>query len=96
MVESEHELALLVHPERVLELVAVAQLLLGWHDWLDGRVLEAADAAQRVADLGLLLLELALVGKHLPRCAGVRRHRLDAHGTRLQQIHQLGLGPGAL
>ena len=41
--------------ERVLELVAVAQLLHGGHDRLDRRVLEAADALERVAHLGLLL-----------------------------------------
>ena len=51
---------------------------------------------QRVANLGLLLLELALVGEHLPRRARVRRHRLDALGARLQQLDQLGLGPRAL
>ena len=61
VVEAEHELALLVHAERVLELVAVAQLLLRRHDRLDRRVLESADAAERVAHLRLLLLELALV-----------------------------------
>ena len=60
-VEAEHELALLVLAERVLELVAVAELLHGGHDRLDRRALEAADALERVADLRLLLLELALV-----------------------------------
>ena len=96
VVESEHELALLVHPERVLELVAVAQLLLRRHDRLNRRVLESADARERVANLGLLLLELALVRQHLPRRARVGRHRLDAVGARLQQLDQLGLRPRAL
>ena len=72
-VEAEHELAALVLAERVLELVAVAELLDGGHDRLDRRRLEAADALERVAHLRLLLLELALVGEHLPGRARVRR-----------------------
>ena len=72
-VEAEHELALLVLAERVLELVAVALALLGGHDRLDRRVLEAAEALERVAHLGLLLGELALVGEHLPGRARMRR-----------------------
>ena len=79
-VEAEHELALLVLAERVLELVAVAQALLGRHDRLDRRGLEAADPLERVAHLSLLLRELALVGEHLPGRARVRRHRLDRSG----------------
>ena len=75
-VEAEHQLARLVLAERVLELVAVALALLGRDDRLHGRVLEAADALERVAHLGLLLGELALVGEHLPRRARVRRRGL--------------------
>ena len=94
--KPEHELALLVLAERVLELVAVAEELLGRHDRLDGRGLEASDPLERVAYLRLLLLELALVGQHLPGRARMRRHRLDAVRARLDQLDQLGLGPGAL
>ena len=57
--------------ERVLELVAVAPLLERRDDRLELVALEPADAGQRVVDLLLLDLELALVGEHLPRRAGV-------------------------
>ena len=43
-------------------------------------------------DLRLLLLELALVGEHLPGRARVRRARLDAVGARLEQLDRVGLG----
>jgi hypothetical protein len=92
-VEAEHELAALVVAERVLELVAVAELLDGRHDRLDGRVVEATDPRQRLAHLRLLLLELTLVGEHLPGRARVGRLRLDALGARLEQLHELRLRP---
>jgi hypothetical protein len=91
VVEAERELAALVLPERVLELVAVAQRLDGRHDRLDRRRLEAPDALERVADLVLLLGELALVREHLPGSARVRRDRLDAIGRRLEQLHRVRL-----
>ena len=47
-VEAEHELAVRVLAERVLELVAVVPLLDGRDDRLDRRPLEAADALERV------------------------------------------------
>jgi hypothetical protein len=95
-VEAEHEPTAVVLTERVLELVAVAELLDGGDDRLDRRPLEAADPLERVADLRLLLLELALVREHLPRRAGMRRGRLDALRARLDELDQLGLGPRAL
>ena len=54
-VEAEHQPPSVVLAERVLELVAVAPGLDGGHDRLDGRLLEAADARQRLAHLRLLL-----------------------------------------
>ena len=85
-VEAEHELAVGVLTERVLELVAVVPLLDGGDDRLDRRPLEAADALQRIDHLALLLLELALVGEDLPRSARMGRARLDPVGRRLEQL----------
>ena len=70
-VEAAHELAVRAGAERVLELVAVAPLLDGGHDRVLLEPVELADPAQRVADLLGLDLELALVGEHLPRRAGM-------------------------
>jgi hypothetical protein len=95
-VEAEHQLAVLVLAERVLELVAIAKLLHGGHDRLDRRVLEAADAGQGVAHLVLLLTQLQLVGEHLPRRAWVRRHGLDAVRRGLEQLDGVRLREGAL
>jgi hypothetical protein len=95
-VEAQHQLAVLVLAERVLELVPVAPLGLRRDDRLDRRVLEAADAGQGVAHLLLLLGQLALVGQHLPGRAGVRGTRLDALGARLEHLHGACLGVAAL
>ena len=65
--------------EGVLELVAVAPLLLRGDDRLELEAVELADPPQRVVDLLGLDLELALVRQDLPRRARVaRRARLDA------------------
>ena len=68
--------------ERVLELVAVVEDRLGRDDLLERRLLDAAEAAQRVLDLALLLLELHLVREILEAAAAaggiVRARRLHA------------------
>ena len=68
--------------ERVLELVAVVEDRLGRDDLLERRLLDPAEAAQRVLDLALLLLELRLVREILEAAAAaggvVRARRLDA------------------
>src|SRR5688572_25764069 len=61
------------------------------NDRLDGGPVEAADALEGVRHLMLLLLQLALVGKHLPRGAGMSGPRLDAVGRRLEQLGDAGL-----
>jgi hypothetical protein len=66
-------------------------LLDGRHDRLDRRALEAADALERVDDLALLLLKLALIRQDLPRRAGVRRTRLDPVRRRLEQLGHASL-----
>ena len=86
-VEAAHERAVRARAERVLELVAVAPLLDRGHDRLLLEAVELADPAQRVADLLGLDLELALVGEHLPRRAGMvgdaaRSGRATARGSR--------------
>ena len=90
-VEAEHERARLVLAERVLELVAVVELLQSGDDRLDRGRLEAPDAGERVAHLLLLLLELALVWEHLPGRAGMRGTRLDPLGARLDQLDRVCL-----
>ncbi len=70
-VEAADEPAVVAGAEGVLELVAVAPLLDGGDDRLQLEALEAAEPPQRVADLLLLDLELALVGEDLPGRAGV-------------------------
>src|SRR2546423_587987 len=77
--------------ERVLELVAVAPLLEGGHDLAHRRIGEAADALERVCDLALLFLELALVRQHLPRRARMRCARLDPVGRRLEHLDRTRL-----
>ena len=96
-VEAEHQLAVLGLAEGVLELVAVAPCAATrGHDRLDRRRLEAAEALERLAHLVLLLLELALVGQHLPGRAGVRALDLDPLRARLDQLDRLGLRERAL
>jgi hypothetical protein len=48
--------------ERVFELVAVPPLLDRGHDRLDVDAVEGPEPLERLADLGLVLGELALVG----------------------------------
>ena len=74
--EAADERAVGVGAERVLELVAVAPRLRGGDDRLEHEAVEAADPPQRVLDLLLLDLELALVAQHLPGRA--RMHRRAA------------------
>ena len=95
-VEAAHQLAVLAGAERVLELVAVAPLLDRRDDRLELVALEAADAGQRVLDLLLLDLELALVGQHLPRRARVVGDLGDAVGRGLEDLDRARLGVGAL
>ena len=95
-VEAAHELAVLVGPERVLELVAVAPLLDGGDDRLELVALEVADPGQRLLDLLGLDLELALVGQHLPRRAGVVGDLGQAVGRGLEDLDRARLGVGAL
>ena len=83
-------------PERVLELVAIAPLLDGRDDVVELEALEAADPRQRVAHLLVLDLELALVGQHLPRRAGMVGERRDALGAGLEHLERARLGVGAL
>ena len=76
--------------ERVLELVAVVEDRLGRDDLLERRLGDAAEAAQRVRDLALLLLELHLVGEILEAAAAaggiVRARRLDALRARRENV----------
>ena len=55
-----------------------------------------ADAPQRVVDLLLLDGELALVGQHLPRRAGMVGDRRDPLGARLEHLERARLGVAAL
>ena len=77
-VEAERRLAALARAEGVLELVAVAPLLGRRHDLLQLEAVEAAEPAQRLADLLLLVGELALVGEALPGGAGAGLAAVDA------------------
>ncbi len=95
-VEAADQLAVVARAERVLELVAVAPLLDGGDDRLELEVLELADPLQRLADLGGLDLELALVRQHLPGGARVRRGGRDAVGRGLEHLDRARLGVGAL
>jgi hypothetical protein len=72
--------------EGVLELVAIAPLRDGRDDLAQLEAVEMADPAQRLIDLLLLDLELALVREHLPGDAGVRGERLDPLGARLEHL----------
>ena len=94
--EAADQLAVVVGAEGELELVAVAPLLDGGDDRLQLEAVEAADARQRVADLLLLDRELALVGQHLPRRAGMVGQRRDALGAGLEDLDRPRLGVGAL
>ena len=95
-VKAEQEVAVVGRPERVLHLVAVAPLVHGPDDRRHVRRLEPADPLESVADLLLLLLQLARIGEHLPRGARVGRPRLDPVGPRLDDLDQSRLGVGAL
>jgi hypothetical protein len=76
-VEAERRLVSLF-AEGVLELVAVAPLLHRRHDLLQLEPLEAADPAERVGDLLLLVTQLALVGEALPRRSRAGLAAVDA------------------
>ena len=95
--EAAHQLVRVqVVAEGVLQLVAVAPLFERRHDRLDREALEAAQPAQRILGLGLLDLQLALVGEHLPRHAGVLGARGDPLGAGLQDLQRAGVGVVAL
>ena len=76
--------------ERVLELVAVVEDRLRRDDLLERRLVDPAEAAQRVLDLALLLLELRLVREILEAAAAaggvVRARRLDALRARREDV----------
>src|SRR5262249_52869345 len=79
--ETADQMAVVVGAERVLELVAVAPLLDRGNDRFELKGLELADPLQGVGDLRLLDLELAFVGQHLPRRAGMVGDRWNSFGT---------------
>ncbi len=82
--------------EGVLELVAVAPLFERRHDLLDLKAREPAYPPQGILGLGLLDLELALVGEHLPGHARVIRERGDPLGAGVQHLERAGVGVVAL
>ena len=98
-VEAERR-AVLGLRERVLELVAVAELLDGGDDLLERRVGEPGEALQRVADPLLLRGELRRVGEILEAAAAAGREvgarRDDALGPRRQDVGDDRLGVAAL
>ena len=61
-------------------------MLDGGHDRLEREVLEPADPRERLLDLGLLDLELALVGEDLPRRAGMVGDGRDPVRARLEDL----------
>ncbi len=87
-VKAAHELAGvgLGIAEGVLELVAVAPGFDGRDDLLQLEALQLAQPPQRLADLVVLDLELALVGEHLPGHAGVIGARRDSLGAGVEQL----------
>jgi hypothetical protein len=87
--------------EGVLEFVAVPPLFDGADDRLHLEVVEAADPPQRVLHLGLLLVQLALIGEALPGGAGARLAAVDATvreavGAGAQQLDRPRLGEALL
>ena len=82
--------------EGVLELVAIAPGFQRGDDRLELEAVEAADAAQGVVDLGVLDLQLALVGEHLPGHAGMVGERGDPLGPGLEHLERARVGVGAL
>ena len=95
-VEAAHERPVRAGAERVLELVAVAPLLERGDDRVLREAVELPDPAQGVADLLGLDLELAVVGEHLPRRAGMVGDRRDPVGRRLEHLDRPRLGVRAL
>ena len=86
--------------ERVLELVAVAVLRGCRDDRLERRIGEAAEPDERVADLGRLGLELALVGVVLEAAAAAARRSAGTAPRRVrarsEHLVRDGLGEPAL
>src|SRR6202020_1089240 len=95
-VKAADELAGVVGAERIFELVAVAPLLDRGHDRLQRESIELSDPPQRLVDLRLLELELALVWKHLPRRSGMVGEGRDPVRARHQHLDGARLGVGAL
>ena len=87
--EAERE-PVLPRRERVLELVPIAVDRARWHDRLERRRREAAEADERVPHLPVLRLELALVLEVLEPAAATRPEvpagRLDPARARLEQL----------
>jgi hypothetical protein len=82
--------------ERILELVAIPPLLGGRDDRLERVRVEMTDTRQRLLHLGLLDLELARIGDHLPGCARMVGPRGDPVGARLEDLDRTGLGVSSL
>src|SRR5262249_40687028 len=82
--------------EGVLELVAIAPLLDGRDDVLQLEPVQAPDPPQRLVDLVLLDLQLALVGEHLPGDAGMVSTRRNPLRARLQQLQRARVRIAAL
>ena len=95
-VKAALQLAAGAGAERVLQLVAVAPGGDGGDDRLQREPAQLADPGQRLMHLGLLDLQLALVGQHLPGGARVIGHGRDPVGTVLKYLHRPGLGIGPL
>ena len=94
--EAADQRAVRAGAEGVLELVAVAPALDRGDDRLELVALEVADPPQRLVDLLLLDLELALVAELLPGSAGMGGLRRHPVGPRLEHLDGARVGVAAL
>ncbi len=95
-VEPAHESAVGRIAEGVLELVAITPLFDRRDDRLELEALEAANALERLAHLGLLDLQLTLVGDDLPGDPRVRSAGGDPLGARREHLDGARVGVAAL
>src|SRR6202034_4211613 len=95
-VETAHQPAVRSLAKRVLQLVAVTPLLERRHDLLKLEAIQLADPPQRVIDLLVLDLQLALVEQHLPRHPGMRRGRRYPLRAWPQDLHDASMRVAAL